>query len=78
MSSVSSMNRHVVAMRRDEARIKRARPAPQPATPPAPHDHICFAPTISNDAYPNVIGQVTVRSPWSTSYSTAPASPLCG
>ncbi|KNH07149.1 hypothetical protein XU18_2194 [Perkinsela sp. CCAP 1560/4] len=28
-------------MHRDEARIKRARPAPQPAAPSAPHDHMC-------------------------------------
>ena len=39
--TVASVNRHVVAMHRDEARIKRARPAPQPAAPSAPHDHMC-------------------------------------
>ncbi|KNH06161.1 Zinc finger C2H2 [Perkinsela sp. CCAP 1560/4] len=39
--SVASVNRHVVAMHRDEARIKRARPGDAPAALPAANDHSC-------------------------------------
>ena len=57
--SVASVNRHVVAMHRDEARIKRARPGDAPAALPAANDHSFRLPHIFSGSFsPNMKGSM--------------------